>query len=348
MQRLRDFARLVSPGGFLLALASFVLASKLAFLLGPFAFLPVVLPLFAAFPRNGRRRVLAILMTAAFSLGVALNVLQSRGEEGQGTYAGLVIDARDSYFVLETFNGRYLVYEESSTRERFDIVKVEGLSSDLEMAHYESRFSFEEYLNKKGVYHEIEGAEITSLFAFPFRLRERGLDFLAHFEEETSHLIDSLLFGRSDSSSSTIALYEAAGALFYLSGSGTLLAAFLRAFEYVVRLRLDEKKSAAITLGLSLALSFLYPFKSAFFKCQQGLCQRHGYRRHHCIAYSLNIFRRNELDIESPVFNIFQRHRKRSLFDIRYNLPPVRINTSGSSSLHLNRMFTRIKPCKRH
>lgn len=261
MQRLRDFARLVSPGGFLLALASFVLASKLAFLLGPFAFLPVVLPLFAAFPRNGRRRALAILMAAAFSLGAALNVLQSRGEEGQGTYAGLVIDARDSYFVLETLNGRYLVYEESSTRERFDVVKVEGLSSVLEMAHYESRFSFEEYLNKKGVYHEIEGAEVTSLFAFPFRLRERGLDFLAHFEEETSHLIDSLLFGRSDSSSSTIALYEAAGALFYLSGSGTLLAAFLRAFEYVVRLRLDEKKSAAITLGLSLALSFLYPFK---------------------------------------------------------------------------------------
>lgn len=200
-------------------------------------------------------------MAAAFSLGAALNVLQSRGQEGSGTYSGLVVDARDSYFLLETFDGRYLVYEENSTRERFDIVTVSGVSSELRVAHYESRFSFEEYLNKKGVYHEIEGAEVSSLFAFPFRFRERGLDFLAHFGEETSHLIDSLLFGRSDASSSTISLYEAAGALFYLSGSGTLLAAFLRAFEYVVRLKLDRKKSGALTLSLAIALSFLYPFK---------------------------------------------------------------------------------------
>ena len=261
MQRLRDLARLVAPAGFALALLSFVFASRLAFALGAFAFLALPFLLFFAVPKRGRVRLVAVLCAFSFALGAALNLLQSRGKEGEGSYSGIVIDARDSYFLLETFNGRYLVYEEGCLRERFDLVRVEGVSSDLEMAHYEGRFSFEEYLNKKGIYREIEGAEVSSLFAFPFRLRERGRAFLASFQAETGYLVDSLLFGRRDASAATLSLFEAAGALFYLSGSGTLFAAFLRGVEYVLGLRFDRKKSSVACLGAGIGLSFLYPFK---------------------------------------------------------------------------------------
>ena len=159
MQRLRDFAGRIRPEGFLLALVFYVAFSFLSFSLGlfAFAFLAVFAPLAVLLKR--RKALVAVLFLSS-SLAVVLFGAQSRGEAVEGSFSGIVIDARDSYFLLETMNGRYLVYEENSTRERLDFLRVEGRAEELMIAHYESRFSFEEYLNKKGVYKEIRPEKI--------------------------------------------------------------------------------------------------------------------------------------------------------------------------------------------
>lgn len=260
MQRLRDFAGRIRPEGFLLALVFYVAFSFLSFSLGlfAFAFLAVFAPLAVLLKR--RKALVAVLFLSS-SLAVVLFGAQSRGEAVEGSFSGIVIDARDSYFLLETMNGRYLVYEENSTRERLDFLRVEGRAEELMIAHYESRFSFEEYLNKKGVYKEIRPEKIEEQIAFPFRLRAAGVAFLRSFDEKTAGVVDSVLFGRGSAESMVVSSFEAIGALFYLSGSGTLLGAFAYAVEYVASLKLRKGQASGIATGIVIALSFAYPFK---------------------------------------------------------------------------------------
>ncbi len=191
-----------------------------------------------------------------------LFLLFPRGVDGPSRELVFVIDSRDTYFLVSGFRGRYLVYRDGLDVERFDLLILEGEARGLTMAHYESRFSFEEYLNKKGIFREMEVTSLEYVVRLPLRLRSLERTFLSYFNEETGYLIDSLLFGRaSTSSSALLSGYEAIGALFFLSGSGTILSSFLFFLEYVLALRYEKKAVSIVTFLVSLVLALLMPLK---------------------------------------------------------------------------------------
>ena len=200
--------------------------------------------------RKGKRIFLYFL--AGSLLGIILFLIPHPSLYGEREVVGVVIRAKDNYFLLQSGLSRIYVYEKGSTREVGDILSLKGTFSSLSFTEYESRFSFQTYLENKRVGSEFSGT-ISSIFSLPFRFREWGKMALDGVGGDASSLLDSLLFDRKDYKAIGIITFEEAGLLYLLSASGLLYGTYLKFFEWLLGHYLS-KKSLIITL---LILSFL-------------------------------------------------------------------------------------------
>jgi len=171
---------------------------------------------------------------------------------GKGEISGFVVKTGDNYYVVEHLFLRYYVSSSGHGHEVGDYVSLKGTLVDLKMTSYESRFDFASYLKDMGVRAEITSYKETTLFQNPFRLRAYELRFLSHFEGDTKALLDSLLFGKKDYSSSLIDKASEMNLLFVLSTSGFFYSLFLRSFERILPRKI-RKYSDVIALFVGAA-----------------------------------------------------------------------------------------------
>ena len=202
--------------------------------------------------RKGKRIFLYFL--AGSLLGIILFLIPHPSLYGEREVVGVVIRTKDNYFLLQSGLSRIYVYEKGSTREVGDILSLKGTFSSLSFTEYESRFSFQTYLENKRVGSEFSGT-ISSIFSLPFRFREWEKMALDGVGGDASSLLDSLLFDRKDYKAIGIITFEEAGLLYLLSASGLLYGTYLKFFEWLLGHYLS-KKSLIITLLILRVLSF--------------------------------------------------------------------------------------------
>ncbi len=167
--------------------------------------------------------------------------------EGNSTFSGFVVEVKNNYFLFKSGGVEYYVYEKTTKREMGDYLEINGYSSKYVSTEYESYFSMDEYLAKKGVENKISAKSIEVKFEMPLRLRSKELKFLSYFDSNTSGLIDSLLFDHRDYSLYSISLASEIGMLYFLSASGLVYGIVLSGVEKLLFLKLDNKKSKIFT-----------------------------------------------------------------------------------------------------
>ena len=150
---------------------------------------------------------------------------------GQTSVSGMVIRAKENYFIVQSGLARYYVSSKANGVEVGDFVRLEGKVVPFAFTHYESRFDFGAYLEDIGVRAEIRTNGIRMLFQTPIRLRVLEEHFLSRFNEDSKAILDSLLFGQKDYDHPFIAMAEEMNVLFMLSSSGLFFSSFLRIVE---------------------------------------------------------------------------------------------------------------------
>lgn len=237
------------PSPLPLFLALFLTLNFLFLLPGAGSIAPgiAILLLSILFLRKGKRELLSFLLGAGLSLFILLFLILPPWEGGQSL--GVVVRAKDGYFLVQTGFTRLYVQEEGCLREIGDIVRLDGKAEPLVMTEYESRFSFREYLIERGVRGEFRG-EAVPILSFPLRLREWAQGTLQRVGEEARPLLDSLLFDRKDYEA--LSLFEGAGLLYCLSASGLIFGTSLRFMDWCLALFLRERPRRIVGIILSI------------------------------------------------------------------------------------------------
>ncbi len=174
--------------GFVIGLLSYIYSFWLLFfLLVPCAWL-------FFFKKSGAKSFLPILFCLT---AILLILVFPKGEAGSVETAGIVIERKDTYVILLTLKGRYLVYDRSGTYNLFTVLKIEGYSQTASFSHYESGFDFASYLESKGVFNILTPYTTEVLFDSPFDMTPLKEWTFSYLNDSATSLTDSLLFGAS-------------------------------------------------------------------------------------------------------------------------------------------------------
>ncbi len=179
------------------------------------------------------------------------------GKEGIKEVEGIVVYARNNYFIIQSGWARYYVYEKGSLREVGDYLHCYGLSQEFLNTTYEGHFDFGQYLYQKGVLYTFRARSIDAPFQMPVRFREMERKFLSFFSSGTQGLLDAILFNHKDLNNESVALASSLGLLGVLSSSGLLYGSALRIIRKLLSLKLSEKVASVLVLAVA---AFLLPF----------------------------------------------------------------------------------------
>lgn len=226
-----------------------------------FNFLYLIVPLiiFLIFILLRFKKLKFLVCLFTFALGVGVSYIQF--SFNQETYEGIVVEAKDNYFIFSSKLERMYVSSYNHSYEAGDILKIKGTKSDLSFTRLESEFDFQTYLNKKGVYKKLEVSSIEVRFSTFLRLNSYRQTFLSYFDENTSNLLGSILFSyRQDSSNEVLTAISSLQLMRLASTSGLYIYFFLRVVSFLFSLKIKKKYADIIALGaLSPYLIFTFP-----------------------------------------------------------------------------------------
>lgn len=129
--------------------------------------------------------------------GLLLSFFLPRGQTEPINGLFFVVERKDSYCILLSWQGRYLLYDSKYDLTLFSIVRIIGEGRPFGFSHFEQQFDFEAYLNTKGVYLLLDPDSKELLFRSPFDLRPLKEYAFSHLDKDCRLLADSLLFGAS-------------------------------------------------------------------------------------------------------------------------------------------------------
>ena len=141
------------------------------------------------------------------------------------TFQGIVYVAKENYVLLNSGGERLYVYAKNNDYDIGDILTIEGNKEDFSFTKLESSFDFEEYLNKRGVFHSLNAKSIKVNFRNFIRLKQRREKLLQMFNQEERSVVGSILFSDGGDSELTTSLRELHLARF-LAASGIFISAF--------------------------------------------------------------------------------------------------------------------------
>ena len=208
--------------------------------------------IFILFRFGKKRFALAILM---FGIGVLIPSLNPKSTTGPD-YGGIVVDARDNYYIFESKFQKYYVYAEDNDYEIGDHLILKGEIRDLKINNFESQFDFKAYLNNKGATKEIVVKEIDIKRQSIIKIHHFKKNFLSKFDENTATLISAFLFNDKDYSSQTVKYADNNSILFLFSLSGVYLHGLFVITEYLLLLKFSKRTSRILTFILYLPLAF--------------------------------------------------------------------------------------------
>lgn len=207
----------------------------------------VIFVLFLIF-RFRKSKKLLITFLSVMVIGIGLSNLQLTYNSKDNTYFGVVVEAKENYFLFQSHYEKYYVYEKENSREVGDFLVIKDEPSDLKVVTYESQFDFKSYLSSKGVHRELQATSLEVKFNNPLRVKSFRNQFLNKFDDNCQTLIDAFLFNNKDYSSELILKADQLNIIFLLSMSGIYLQIIMSALEKLLSLKLNKKWAKLIPL----------------------------------------------------------------------------------------------------
>ena len=203
--------------------------------------------------RFGKKKVVIALVF--FGIGVFIPRIPVSNNSGP-EYKGIVIDARDDYYLFQSKFERYYVYSEDNDFNIGDRLILKGEVKTFKSTSYESQFDFKQYLKNKGITKElvVQNYHINHLSIF--KVHQFKKNYLSKFDENTSTLISAFLFNDKDYGSSTLLAANSNSVLFLFSLSGVYLHILFAISEYLFLLRFSKRNSKILTFTTLLPLAF--------------------------------------------------------------------------------------------
>ena len=203
--------------------------------------------------RFGKKKFL--IVAAVFGIGVLIPRLTFKSNNGLD-YGGIVIDARDNYYLFQSKLERYYVYSEDNDFEIGDRLVLKAEVCDLKMTTYESRFDFPSYLRNKGITKELVVKENDIKHRSIIKIHQFKKNFLSKFDENTTTLVSAFLFNDKDYSSSLVNYADSSSVLFLFSLSGVYLHVLFIIANYLFLLKFSKKTSNILTFIIFSPLAF--------------------------------------------------------------------------------------------
>ena len=174
-------------------------------------------------------------------------------------YDGIVYQAKDNYFLLNSGGERLYVYQKGHSYDIGDILSITGTKEDLSFNTIESSFDFKDYLNKRGIYHALKVNKINVKFHNFIRINQRRDKLLSQFDEEERSIVGAILFSYGEDSDLSNDLKELHLARF-LSASGLYVSIFVSIFDFLFSLFMKDKYAELVTIGIiGLYTIFTFP-----------------------------------------------------------------------------------------
>ena len=198
-----------------------------------------------------------IIALFAFCLGFAVSLIDINTTKS--SYQGIVYQAKENYILLNSGGERLYVYAKNNDYDIGDILTIEGNKEDFSFTTLESSFDFEEYLNKRGVFHSLKVKNIKVNFRNFIRIKQRREKLLKMFNDEESSIIGAILFSDGGDSELTSTLRELHLARF-LAASGIFISAFYFVLTKLFFFIKKDKYAELIAILLLLLYSiFTFP-----------------------------------------------------------------------------------------
>ena len=198
-----------------------------------------------------------VVALSCFALGVGVSYINI--EHNQITYSGIVKESKENYFLFTSKFETMYVYSKANNYEIGDCLSISGNKTPLNFVTIESQFDFKDYLNKKGVYYQLNPKEIKVNFTNPIRLKAFRSWSLSHFDKDTADLLGSILFNESRDGEVSVTL-SALHLNRLISASGIYLYFFYGVFCFLFGLILKDKWAELCSIGsMSIFLLFTFP-----------------------------------------------------------------------------------------
>ena len=188
------------------------------------------------------------LFLAIFTCGAIFTHVPRTYNNPNQVYSGVVIMAKQNYFLLYSHGERFYVYEKQNQREIGDFLEVGGTPTDCEFTTYESQIDFKEYLSKKGVRRSIKVHTIKNSFQNPIRLTNFKSKILTSLNKNAAPLVDAMVFNTKDYDSEVVSIAESINLIFLLSTAGIYFSFFIRTLKKLIFLKCEERESHVLSL----------------------------------------------------------------------------------------------------
>ena len=200
-----------------------------------------------------------IVAVGGIVLGISLSFLKITSSNKKEQFSGFVYTLKENYFLFNSGGERLYVYSKGHSYDLGDYLTITGKKEELDFATLESAFDFEEYLNKKGVFHSLKVSHIEVKWHNFIRINEARKHVLSHFNQDEQSIVGAILFsdgGDSDITNSLNSLHLAR----FLSASGLYVSLFAVILNFIFALFMKDKYGEMITiLLLALYMVFTIP-----------------------------------------------------------------------------------------
>ena len=233
-------------GPFILAILSLTSLYK------PFFIVPTLIFLIWLVLKT-KKRILVILVGISPLLPFFLTKLQTNT-----IHLSLVLEAKENYVIIQRGFERLYLHIKSHPYDVGDILSIEGERETLSFSMIEGQFDFQDYLNRKGVFYELDASHIEVKLKNPIRSKAYKNYVLSKFSESAKSLAGSILFSIDDDSS-LLENYQSLHMLRLLSMSGIYMQLFMKFLKWLLNKKFKEKTSSGIALfilGIYLIIAF--------------------------------------------------------------------------------------------
>ena len=221
--------------------------------------LSLVAIVFLLFVLKRFSKVSFFICSSSLALGLALSFLSITTPLTKVSYQGLVYSTSENYFLFNSGGERLYVYAKNHEYDIGDILTIEGQKEEFDFTTLESSFDFENYLNKRGVYHSLKVKKVKINYRNFIRIHQRREKLLSMFNKEQRSIVGAILFSDGDDSELATNLRELHLARF-LAASGIFISAFHFVLKKIFALFLQDKYADIVSIGLlSLYSVFTFP-----------------------------------------------------------------------------------------
>lgn len=201
--------------------------------------------------------IILAMILLLINLGLSSIVFPSKG-------FGIIVESKENYFLLQRGLFKVYIYFKNNPFEVGDIIYFSGSSSKINFETIESVFNFNEYLNNKMVYYQLELNTYKVLFKNPIKIKKYSEWILNSLSIEGNNLMKMLIFNQQEELFTPYIDKLSFSFLFHASSIHIyFLFSFISSFTKPFVDKKTRSRICNVVLGISFALS---SFKSSILR----------------------------------------------------------------------------------